>query len=122
VPIGTHQDGQEGFRHPNPFFFLFVLMGYHLINLMKGVYSMQNVEEITLDKHGRMLFHPEFHPRHDEEYTTEELEYLCKFWEHDHRRSMSFALGRPEGALASLVAKLKKEGLYEIYKNINYHW
>jgi hypothetical protein len=65
------------FDTPYPFFFLFVLMRIILINLMKGVYSMQNVEEITLDRHGRMIYHPEFHPRHEEEYTTEELEYLC---------------------------------------------
>lgn len=84
---------------------------------------MQALEDdIQFDKWGRMLYHPEFHPNHKQPFTEEELEYLCKYWEHDGRRSMSFALGRPEHSLAVTVARLKKEGLFEYYKNLNKHW
>lgn len=79
-------------------------------------------EEIQLDKQGRMKYHPDFHPNHNKHYTESELEYLCKYWEHDHRRTMAFALGRPEASLASAVQKMKREGLYEHYKNLNKHW
>lgn len=84
---------------------------------------MQALDDgIQLDRFGRMLYHPDFHPNHKKPYTVEDIEYLCKFWEYDHRRSLAYALGRPEHSLASVVNRLRKEGLYEYYKSLNKHW
>lgn len=93
-----------------------------LFVFVKGGLWLQVNDEIQVDKYGRMLYHPEFHPNHKKPFTEEELEYLCKFWEYDGRRTMSYALGRPERNLQSLVSKLRKKGLFDYYKNLNKHW
>lgn len=84
---------------------------------------MQVIEgDIQLDCCGRMVYHPEFHHNHRKPWSVEDLEYLCKFYEKDHRRSIAFALGRPEGSIQTIVAKLRKDGLFEYYKNLNKYW
>jgi hypothetical protein len=79
-------------------------------------------DSIQYDRFGRMRYHPEFHPNHKKPFKEEELEYLCKFWETDHRQVMSFALGRTEHTLSTKVAELRRLGLFEYYKNLNKHW
>jgi hypothetical protein len=76
---------------------------------------------IEINKHGRMLYHPEFHFNHRKPFTEEELEYLCKFYEVDHTRSPGFALGKTEHTLRAKVNYLKKIGRYEYYKKLNRH-
>lgn len=78
--------------------------------------------EITYDKQGRMNYHPEFHFNHGKPFEPVELEYLCKFYESDGAADISFALGRTESTLRSKVNSLKKNGLFEYYKNCNKHW
>lgn len=80
------------------------------------------VEVINFDNQGRMVFHPEYHENHGKPFSESDLEYLCKFYEVDSRRMMSFALGRTEHTIASKVTTLRKKGLYEFYKNRNKHW
>ncbi|MGM0806484.1 MAG: hypothetical protein ACQET8_17220 [Bacillota bacterium] len=86
--------------------------------------DLRQVEEdgIMFDGHGRMKFHPDFHFSHGESFTDCELEYLCKYYEVDHARTLSFAMGKTEGTLRSKVDYLKKNGLYDYYKNLNKHW
>jgi hypothetical protein len=79
-------------------------------------------EDIEFDRFGRMCFNPEFHFNHGKPFTKEDVEYLCKFYEIDHVRSIGFALGRTEHTLRSKVDYLKKKGLYEHYKNLSRHW
>jgi hypothetical protein len=78
--------------------------------------------EFLINKHNRMEYHPEFHPNHGKPFTKSDLEYLCKFWEIDHRRTIAFALGRTEATCASKINRLRKEGLYHYYKNLNENW
>lgn len=77
------------------------------------------MEALTLhyDNCHRLEYHPEFHPRQGEKWTHEELEYLCKFIEHDGPASMAMALGRTQTTVASRVTVLKKRGLYNYYKD-----
>ena len=70
---------------------------------------------ISYDSHGRMHYHPDFHFNHGAPFTEEELEYLCKFYEVDTARSLSFALGRTERTLRTKVDQLKKTGMYQVY-------
>ncbi|WP_150274185.1 DNA-entry nuclease [Paenibacillus tepidiphilus] len=74
------------------------------------------LDGIKYDKHYRMLYHPEFHFNHRTPFTTEDLEYLCMFYEHDNARTMSFALGRTEHVCRSKYASLKKRNLVEYYR------
>lgn len=84
---------------------------------------MQVLEDaIQYDNFGRMKYHPDFHPNHGKPITEEDLEYLCKFWEIDHRRSISFALGRTEHTLQTKVHDIRKQGLFDHYKNLNKNW
>lgn len=55
---------------------------------------MHAAEKIEFDAHGRMKFNPEFHFSHGVVMSESDLEYLCKFYECDHSRSLSFALGK----------------------------
>ncbi|WP_017379758.1 hypothetical protein [Paenisporosarcina sp. TG-14] len=71
---------------------------------------------IQYDDQGRMLYHPKFHKRHGKPFTLEELIYLCKYWEVDDRQSLSFALGKTEGTIASKIHDMKKNGKFEVYK------
>ncbi|HZG81586.1 MAG TPA: DNA-entry nuclease [Brevibacillus sp.] len=70
---------------------------------------------ISYDNHDRMQYHPDFHFNHGAPFTEEELEYLCRFYETDTARSLSFALGRTERTLQTKVYQLKKSGKYQAY-------
>ncbi len=79
-------------------------------------------DDIQFDSFGRMVYHPDFHENHRKPFLEEELEYLCKYWEVDDLRNIAYALGRTEHTLSTRVSGLKKQGLYEHYKNLNKHW
>lgn len=74
------------------------------------------LDGIEYDKYYRMKYHPDFHPNHGRAFTTEDLEYLCMFYQHDDARTMSFALGRTEHVCRSKYASLKKKNLVEYYR------
>lgn len=78
--------------------------------------------EIVYDKHDRMQYHPDFHFAHGQPFTDSDLEYIFKFYEADHTRTISFAIGKTEHAIRTKVNYLKKIGLFEHYKNRNKHW
>lgn len=83
---------------------------------------MINEHEITYSKNGRMNYHPEFHPNKGKPFTESDLEYLCKYYDHDGGQLMAMALGRTVKVVLSKVAELRKKGLYDYYKNLNKHW
>lgn len=76
---------------------------------------------IKTDRYGRMMYHPDFHPNHKKPFTEEEMEYICKFYDIDGPRAISFALGRTEKTIMTKINTLKKSGLYEKYRNSNYY-
>lgn len=76
----------------------------------------------TYDRCGRLKYHPDYHPNHGKPFTTEELEYMCKYFETDGRRMISMALGRTEHTISTKVTSLKRSGLYDYYKNLNRYW
>lgn len=77
---------------------------------------VDNEDGFKYDSQGRITYHPDFHFSHRKPFTTEELEYLCKFYEVDDRRTIAFALGKTETVIGSKVASLKKSGLFDYYK------
>lgn len=80
---------------------------------------MDKADGITYDKRNRIQYHPDFHPNQGKRYTLDELIYLCKFYETDGSRSMSFALGKTEAMIEIKVQSLKSSGQYEYYKNMD---
>lgn len=75
-------------------------------------------EKITYDKFDRMQYHPDFHPNQGKRYSKEDLVYLCKFWNIDHRQSVAMALGRTEHTLASKVFRLRETGEFDYYRSL----
>jgi hypothetical protein len=73
---------------------------------------------IVYDRNGRMLYHPEFHDRHGQPFTKEELAYLCKFWDIDDCQTLAFALGRTEFTLKTKVRRLRKQQMFDRYKEL----
>lgn len=73
-------------------------------------------EGIEYDSQGRLKFNPDFHPRHGEPWTEEELAYLCRFYESDPTKSLSMALGRLERTIEQKMSYLHKSGLIDYYK------
>jgi hypothetical protein len=68
-----------------------------------------NMEEIKFRKKGKP-------------YSVSELEYLCKFYDHDGPELMSYALERPYKTISITVSRLKKSGKFDYYKNLNRYW
>lgn len=79
-------------------------------------------DEIQFDKFGNIKYHPNIHRKHGIPLTIEEQEYLCKYFEHDGKTSMSFALERTEKTLETKVGKLRKNGQFDYFKNLNLFW
>lgn len=50
------------------------------------------------------------------QYTTEDLMYICRFYEVDGPDMMAAAFDRSKKSMAELVRRLRKNGLYEQYK------
>ncbi|MGG3871414.1 DNA-entry nuclease [Brevibacillus laterosporus] len=72
----------------------------------------------SYDRFNRMKYHPDFHTNQGKPWSTEELQYLCRFYDHDHGRAIAFALGRTETTLRTKVDLLKRKGMFEYYKHL----
>lgn len=72
--------------------------------------------EIRYDQYNRMQYHPEFHTKHGEKFTTEDLEYLSMFYGVDKCRSLAFGLGKLESVITAKYNYLKRKGLINFYR------
>lgn len=70
--------------------------------------KIMSVERIEYDKLGRMRYHSKFHFSHGERFAESDLEYICKYYEVDHTRTLGFAIGKTEHTIRSKVDKLKR--------------
>ena len=77
---------------------------------------------ITYDSKGQMEYNPDFHENHKEKFTEYELEYLCKYFKIDGLKTISLALGRTEATVKAKVKNLRKQGLYEYYRDRSKYW
>lgn len=74
------------------------------------------------DSRGRLKYHPELHARQGKRWTSEELEYLCKFHTIDSLATISLALERVQPYVYNKLWELKKSGQYEYYRNVNKYY
>lgn len=77
---------------------------------------------VEYDACGKMKYHPDFHSNQGKKWTEEDLEYLCKYHEVDSLEVLALALERTTASTAEKVTKLKKQNLFEYYRNLNKHW
>lgn len=74
--------------------------------------------EFEYDKQGRLKYNTELHFNHDKPYTTKELAYICKYYTRGHVKTLALDVGRTETTLRNTVYQLKKNGLFDYYKNL----
>ncbi|WP_378937081.1 DNA-entry nuclease [Metabacillus herbersteinensis] len=85
--------------------------------------KMNDVEfHIEYEENGLMKYHHLFHPNQGLRYSDSDLEYLCKYYEVDGIESMAMGLGRSPKSIVQKVYVLKKQKIFEMYKNRNSHW
>jgi hypothetical protein len=77
------------------------------------------LDGITFDSQGRMQYNPTFHTNQGKPFVVSDLIYLCKYYTIDGPRKIGLALGRTEVTVMDRVCKLRKQNLYEYYKNIS---
>lgn len=66
----------------------------------------------------RLKYNLELHPNHQKEWTIKELIYLCGGYNIDKKQDISLALGRTEDAILEKANVLKKQKLFEKYKEM----
>ncbi|MFU0790680.1 MAG: hypothetical protein ACFWT6_12075 [Virgibacillus proomii] len=76
---------------------------------------IRDIKGVTYDDFGRINYHPVLHFKKGKKFTNRELAYLCKFYNHDDRRTLSFALGRHEQTIDNKYRELQKQGLVDHY-------
>lgn len=69
-------------------------------------------------KINRLTYNSELHSNHKKEWTTKDLIYLCGVYEIDKKRDISIALERTENAIFQKANILRKQGLFEKYKEM----
>lgn len=87
-----------------------------------GISLLEEHKKIVIDKSGRMAYHPDYHFSHGLPFTESDLEYICKYYESDETRNIAFAIGKTEHTIRTKINHLKKNNLYDYYKNLNRHW
>lgn len=79
---------------------------------------IRDIKGLEYDNYGRLKHHPQIHFNAGKRFTDEELAYLCKFYGHDERRTISFALGYSEATIDNKYRKLFNQGLVDHYKKL----
>ncbi|MDF2650542.1 MAG: hypothetical protein K0Q73_6347 [Paenibacillus sp.] len=77
------------------------------------------LDGISYDNFGRMEYHPVFHFNQGKPFKLDDLIYICKYHSIDEPRTLAFAIGKTEKSIATMISKLRKEGLYWNYRNMS---
>ncbi len=67
--------------------------------------------EVTYDKHGRMNYHPDFHPNHRKPWTTKDQKFLIDKYEKLGPDQVALSLGRTIRTIMQTANRLRKQGL-----------
>lgn len=77
---------------------------------------------VNYDGCGRITYNPEIHDNQGTVWSEEDKEYLCKYESIDEMETVAMALGRTRGTVVEKLKKLRKNGQFEYYKNLNKFW
>ena len=67
--------------------------------------------DIQFDAHGRMRYHPEFHPNQGRYWTTVDQQFLIENYAGIGPEETSLALGRTIHSVMQRAAELRREGV-----------
>ena len=84
------------------------------------VHRSKNPEEY--DVRGDLKYNPRYHFAQKKPWDEKDLEYLCKFHQHDGYSTVGMALGRTARCCKDKVSYLKKMGLYKRYRTQDKYW
>jgi hypothetical protein len=87
------------------------------VKKLKSYSESEYIDGIMYDKSNRMQYHPEFHTRQSERFTSEDLEYLSMFYGIDKCRTLAFGLGKTESVITAKYNYLKRKGLISFYRD-----
>lgn len=65
---------------------------------------------ITYDRHGRMQYHPDYHPNHKKDWMASDEQYLIENYAGLGPETIAAALGRTIGVIMTRAYTLRKEG------------
>lgn len=85
----------------------------------KGILGTTNNDCVEYDVNSRIRFNELLHFNQGELWTEDDTKYLCKYHEIDGLKSISLCLGRTSKSVAEKLLKLKKNGKYDYYRNLN---
>ena len=66
----------------------------------------------------QFIYNPELHENHNKPYTVSDLAYICSVWDSKKKNDIALAMGRTNASLRMKVQFLRKEGLFEHYKQL----
>ena len=75
---------------------------------------------IQFDAHGRVRYHPEFHPNHGKPWTTTEQRYFIENYARVGPEEISLALGRTIHSVMQKASDLRRLGLMPKPKRRSY--
>lgn len=67
----------------------------------------------------RMKYNNEFHDKHGQPWTVQELSYLCKMYSSMKKEDLSMALGRTHSTVLNKAYDLKRKGQFDYYKDLD---
>jgi hypothetical protein len=68
----------------------------------------QNQQAVTFDKYGRMQYHPDYHAKHGQPWTTKDEQFLIENYVKIGPEETSFALERTIHTVMTKAAALRK--------------
>jgi len=74
------------------------------------VETIVNKQQAQYDKHGRMKYHPDCHPKHLDQWSNADEKYLIENYVKDGPEAVAAALGRTIGVVMTRAYVLRKDG------------
>lgn len=68
------------------------------------------LQQLEYDRHGRLKFHPEYHPNHKAPWMTSDERFLIENYENLGPEAVAAALGRTIGVVMTRAYELRKAG------------
>jgi hypothetical protein len=116
IRVQDEKTAQELADHFDRDIYEVIVLSLHIKRQHERLEEMERGEALSFDEASRMNYHPLYHDRQGQTWTVEELQYLCTWHDVDGLNKVGLALGRTAKTLSSQLGNIRKNGLYEIYR------
>jgi aspartyl/asparaginyl-tRNA synthetase len=116
IRLKDEMSAEELAAHFNRDIYEVIVEGLHIRRQQERLEELEREEGVTYDKASRMNYHPSYHDRQGEEWTVEEIQYLCTWHDLDGLNKVALALGRTPKTLSSQLGNVRKLGMYHHYR------